>query len=400
MIIELIIAIFLGIIIGTITGLIPGIHINLVGSILLLSSTYLLTIVSPISLVCFIIAVAITHTFVDFIPSILLGAPNEDSILSVLPGHRLLLVGKGYEAVLSSLEGALTGIILFIIITPFFIFFLKQIYPLFQRIMGLILIISVLYLIYCENKKILASIIFLLSGFLGIAVLNLNLNEPLLPMLSGLFGASGIIISFNEKTKIPKQTILIKQNKYDKISFLKNIITSLVSSPLPAFLPGMGSSQAALIGTQINGKSTEKDFLFLIGSINIIVMSLSFITLFSINKIRTGASNSVSKLIPTLTNNDLYIIITTIILVGLISYFLSKYLLYIFINLIDKINYSKISLIVLFLLFIFTIIFSGFIGLLVFLVSTSLGIYCILSNVKRTILMGCLLIPTILFYIL
>jgi len=129
-------------------------------------------------------------------------------------------------------------------------------------------------------------------------------------------------------------------------------------------------------------------------------MSLSFITLFSINKIRTGASNSVSKLIPTLTNNDLYIIITTIILVGLISYFLSKYLLYIFINLIDKINYSKISLIVLFLLFIFTIIFSGFIGLLVFLVSTSLGIYCILSNVKRTILMGCLLIPTILFYIL
>jgi len=83
---EIILAVILGMLVGIFTGLIPGIHINLVFGIFLGSSMFLFE-VSSFAAVAFIVAVAIMHTFIDFIPSIYLGAPNEDTALSTMPGH-------------------------------------------------------------------------------------------------------------------------------------------------------------------------------------------------------------------------------------------------------------------------------------------------------------------------
>ena len=91
MLLSFIIALALGIIAGTITGLTPGIHINLV-AVILVSASLILPI-SPIILVVFIVAMSITHTFLDFIPSIFLGAPDDDTVLSVLPGHKVTSSG-------------------------------------------------------------------------------------------------------------------------------------------------------------------------------------------------------------------------------------------------------------------------------------------------------------------
>src|SRR3990167_5807040 len=105
MLIELIVALTLGLLSGTLTGLLPGIHINLVSaSLVSLSALYFLNI-EPIILVVFIVSMSITHTFVDFIPSIFLGAPDTDTELSVLPGHEMLKQGQGYKAVLITLYG-------------------------------------------------------------------------------------------------------------------------------------------------------------------------------------------------------------------------------------------------------------------------------------------------------
>ncbi len=86
-------SLFLGIITGALTGLTPGIHINLIGvSLVSLSSS---VFINPFYLVTFITSLAITHTFIDFIPSIFLGCPDTDTELSILPGHELLKKGHG-----------------------------------------------------------------------------------------------------------------------------------------------------------------------------------------------------------------------------------------------------------------------------------------------------------------
>jgi len=77
MFLEIIAAIILGTLVGTFTGLTPGIHINLASLLLISISGYLLGFTTPIVLCCFIIAMGVTHTFLDTIPSIFLGKPEK-----------------------------------------------------------------------------------------------------------------------------------------------------------------------------------------------------------------------------------------------------------------------------------------------------------------------------------
>lgn len=407
MLIEIIIAFIIGIIAGTITGLTPGIHINLIAIMILSFSDFLFTITSPITLVIFIASMSITHTFVDFIPSIFLGAPDEDSILSILPGHKLLLEGRGYYAIVFTLYGSLSALLIILIFTPIYIYLLPFIYDKLQKIMLLILLTVCGLLIFSEKeKKLLTVFIFLMSGFLGIASLNLDIKEPLLPLLTGLFGASSIIISIKQKTIIPEQkTSPIKNIRLSKKSFIKSLLASAISAPLTSFLPGLGASQAALIGKYFINIKDQREFLFLLGAINTIVMGLSFVAFYSINKTRTGSAVAISQLIPNITISDLYIIILTIIFSGIIAFSLTILISKSISRNIHKIPYNKLSKIILSVLILVIFIFSDptiegkLISFLVFSTSTSLGIFTISSNIKRMHLMGCLLVPTILFYL-
>jgi putative membrane protein len=108
----------------------------------------------------------------------------------------------------------------------------------------------------------------------------------------------------------------------------------------------------------------------------------------------------VSKLLQNPGTSDLIIMIIAIILSGIIAAILTIKIAKFTSNKINKFNYSKISIIILGILIALTIIFSHFLGLLIFITATSLGITAIEKGVKRTELMGCLLVPTILFYLI
>lgn len=114
----------LGCIAGIITGLVPGIHVNNVAYMVLAFSSALVALAmllfgwalpsaSQITIiVCsLVIGNAVTHTFLDFIPSVFLGAPDDSTALSVLPGHRMVLAGRGYEAVKCSVIGSFGAVI-------------------------------------------------------------------------------------------------------------------------------------------------------------------------------------------------------------------------------------------------------------------------------------------------
>lgn len=112
----------LGTALGSLTGLAPGIHVNTLALLLVSASAIILpglaTIATaaggeegdaPLLLVVIIVSAAVAHSFLDVLPSIFLGAAEEDTALSTLPGHRLLLDGKGNEAAGCSAYGALVG---------------------------------------------------------------------------------------------------------------------------------------------------------------------------------------------------------------------------------------------------------------------------------------------------
>jgi len=407
MLIQIISFLLLGIFAGTFTGLIPGIHINLIGIFLISLSASLLSSIPPIYFVVFVVAMAITHTFVDFIPSVFLGCPDTDTELSVLPGHELLKKGEGYHAVLLTCYGSILAIFTLVLIAFPSILIISKIYNFIENLIPFFLIIISIILISLERKKSIALGVFLLTGFLGWSVLNMEINQPLLPLLTGLFGGSMLILSIKNKIKIPKQ----------EISELKIInprpiagafLGSLIASPICSFLPGVGSGQAAIIGNTIS-RSDQKGFLILLGATNTLVMGFSFISLYLISRTRTGAAVAIREIIGIPSINILILILFVVFISGLISFFLTKNLAKLFSQKITKINYTKISITTLIILGIIVFlssglligekITSGFFGLLILGISTLTGIYCIQTGVRRTNMMGCLIIPTIIFYL-
>lgn len=395
--IEFIFALIIGILAGIFTGVMPGIHTNLVSAFLVSISFYLLNIFSPLALAIFIISMSITNSFIDFVPSIYLGAPEEDTALTTLPGHRFLLQGKAHEAVRLALIGSLLGIFL-LAITIFAIKFI--VYPLddfLQKMMAWILIWICIFLIMeNSNSKFLATIIFILSGFLGIASLNLAINQPLLPLLTGLFGTSTLIYSLSQKTQIPEQEI--SSTKLDKKILIKPAIASLIVSPICGFLPGLGSSQAAIIGSKIFKKISEEQFIILNGAINSSIIALFFFVLYLTEKSRTGSAAAISQLVE-LTPKTLIYLLGAIVITSIISYFISLKTSKIFAKNISRIDYEKVSWFILFFLIFVTFFISGFMGLIVLTTSTFLGLTAQYYGIRKGLLMGCLLIPTILFYL-
>jgi putative membrane protein len=219
-----------------------------------------------------------------------------------------------------------------------------------------LILVSIL-LISTEKKKFYALISFLLSGFLGYSVLNLpSINQPLLPLLTGLFGGSMLIMSIKKKIKIPEQKITKPETK-----LFSPLLGALIASPLCSFLPGLGSGQAAIIGNSIS-RTDKKGFLVLLGATNTLVMGFSFISLYIISKTRTGAAVAIQEIIKRLEINTLILILTVIFITGIISFFLTIILTRFFAQKITKINYSVLSLITLFLLISIVFLVSGFIG--------------------------------------
>ena len=397
MILEILIALFIGIIVGSITGLAPGIHINLVALVLLIASPFLLQYTAPLVLAVFIVSMSITHCFLDFITGIFLGAPEESTALSVLPGHRLLLQGRGYEAVKLTTMGCYVGLILLILIVPLSVIFLPVIYNYIRLAIPFILIAASLFLVIKEEKKFLAFFIFMLSGCLGIAVLNLHvIKQPLFPLLTGLFGTSMLITSISQKTSIPKQKITS-----EKITVgAKTIFAGTISSFLCSFLPGLGASQAAILGDEMTGKNSEKNFLILLGIISILVTALNFAALYIINKPRSGTAIIVGRLLQDISLQHLAIFCTAMIVAGSVAVFLALFFAKVFAKHLPKINYSTLSLIILIFLVVLSVNISGWLSLLVLIVSTCLGIVTIAFGIKKMHLMGCLIVPVILYFIL
>ena len=106
-------ALFFGVGLGSLTGLIPGFHVNNVALILLALSPALLDLGIPLSAVAaIIVSTGTVHTFLNYIPSALIGAPDGDTALSLLPGHRMLLSGNAARGVAWSARGSQLGLFL------------------------------------------------------------------------------------------------------------------------------------------------------------------------------------------------------------------------------------------------------------------------------------------------
>ncbi|HLC22618.1 MAG TPA: tripartite tricarboxylate transporter permease, partial [Candidatus Nanoarchaeia archaeon] len=382
-----------GIMLGIITGLVPGIHVNLVSTFILSISGMLLAHTSPFLLCVAILAMAVTHTFLDTLPSIFLGVPQEETVLSMLPGHRLLLQGKGTEAVLLSVFGSLGSMILAIPLVPILVYVLRYFYSIFEPFIGWILVAVCLFMIFREKEKIDAVVLFCLSGALGIAVLRLPLTQSLLPLLSGLFGVSMLCMSLRNNVWIPKQ----ERSELSLEDVKKALPCAVIFGGLASFLPGLGPAQAATISSSFV-KLTERGFLILTGGLATVNMVLSLVMFYVLDKARNGAVVAMSEMMH-LSFFDFLIFLNVALIAGGVATILAIFFSGIFSSLISFVPYTKMCFFVLCFVIGLVFLLTSWMGILILFVSAAVGLVAHTSAVAKSHMMGCLLVPVILYFL-
>ncbi|MEM5878038.1 MAG: tripartite tricarboxylate transporter permease [Candidatus Aenigmatarchaeota archaeon] len=379
---------FFGIFLGLLAGLLPGLHPNQIYFMVF----GLLTLKPE----CFVVlagSLAISNIISSYIPMLFVSVPDPNNVANILPGHRMVLKGRGLEALKISVLSVVFALLSVLILLPL----IMKIIPLIHNItvnFVLVLIVGfVLIVILSEGKKNLAAIlIFIVSGLWGVVTLNskfLNNNNVLFVALTGLFGLSGLFFA-QKNTKI----------KYDEnesnlnISLLA-ILLGVLGGIISGFLPGVGESQIGFVLTHFLSKNDE----FLLSStaaINASNMMLSVITLILTGKIRSGLSDSLANI--NFDQNLFFLFLGSVLFSCGISAIISIVIGKFFMSFISRIDYGKLSKIIIFSLVAMVFLFTGIWGLFILVISTMIGFLPILFNVKRSLNMGFLVFPVIIYY--
>ncbi len=397
---EVLLLILAGILLGTFTGMVPGIHVNTVVIVLLSLLPVLLEYFSPLEVVSLIVAMSVVHTFVDYIPSILIGAPQEDSVLSILPGHRMLMEGRGYEAIRLTVLGGFGAIVVSCVTLPAGMIILPVLYGITKAIMPYLLIAVLAYMVYSERtpKKMLYSLAIIgYSGILGVLILNGNVLPPkysLFPTLTGLFGISTLLASLRHETVVPPQTL-----DYDDSPYRQSIVAGSVAGALTGLLPGVGSSQSALIVQNAFKDKNEREFLVAIGGVNTSDAIYSIFALYLIGNPRSGASIAVEHILKEFTFQDFLFIVAVVLIVTPFATCVTLALARISVRRLQNLDYAKFSKYVLCFLFVFILAMTGLRGILIAATATAIGLVAAVTGIKRSHCMAVLVVPTILYFL-
>ena len=249
-----------------------------------------------------------------------------------------------------------------------------------------------------EKQRFLSFFLFLISGTLGIIVFSIpNMREPLFPLLSGLFGVSGLIISYFENTNIPKQRIT-KKIDIDMKSLLKSLLGSSVGVFFIQFFPGFGPAQGAVISGQLIKDIKDKGYLALVGAMGTMSVIFSLVTFYMLGKAKDGTIVVISKLTE-INQNGFLLLLFVFLFAGSLALPITLWFSRIFSKLIVKINYKLLVIGIIILIFLMALILNGWIGVLILITSSAIGLIAPLKGVARNHAMGCLILPVI-FYLL
>jgi len=388
-----------GCILGIFTGLVPGIHVNTVCLIGL--SMFPLFNIGPVEFAIVMMSMGITHTFLDFIPAIFIGVPNEDTAMSILPAHKLVLEGKSFLAVKITGFGSFLGLLFSILLIGPVLIILPIVYERFRFLIFYIIIIMSFYLIIREvglSKKGVSLIIFILSGTLGLIVLNLKAissTQVLFPVFAGLFGLSNIVHSINSSQRyVPQEPFAVL--KVDR-RMIVNGFYGTVGGALVGILPAMSPAQIAILLSGLIGSDTIS-FIIAVSAINTSDCIFSLVSLYSMGNPRSGVTVMLSRLFELSWYDFMLLIAVTCFIAPIVLIVHLKIGGYM-IGFISRINYKLISIISAIFVWIVIYWLTGFLGVFISVVSMVIGLLPILSGVGRTHLMGVLIIPTLSFFL-
>ena len=230
--------------------------------------------------------------------------------------------------------------------------------------------------------------------------------NSLFPALTGLFGISGLLwalLTLEEKNNV---TI----NKEQNINLLETPLPSIrggLAGMIVGILPGLGGANAATmlllierwLGSNKDRNYENRSYLVTTSSLNTSEAIIAIVSLYLIQKSRSGASVAIEQLIGSMmTLGNLQLILISMIISGIISTFLLWNGGPQIAKKIQKYNYASLNWSLMAFLFIMVLLFMNIGGIAVIICSTLVGLMPYVFNVRKGQLMGFFLIPVMIYY--
>ncbi len=386
-----------GITCGVVGGLIPGIHSNTIAGILLGLSPVLLALLGPQGLGVLFMAMLITHSFLEILPSTFFGVPDSGTALSVLPAHALTLEGKGEEAVRLSALGSAWGVIIGLPVSVLLYLFIPAFQDSIDWGVGSLLILMMGLIIISSESPSWNLTIFVCSGILGLFAFRYEFlvwsaagsGSVLMPLLTGLFGLSVILTSSQGPIPVQRFSGLCLEN----LQVIRSAIQGTGAGVMVGWLPGLSTASAsAVVNAWIRYDTDRRQYLVATGAASLVNAFVGLAAFFAIDRTRSGVMVALSSfeapsypiLLAVSAGAALAAYGITVHLAGCAGWF-------------SGLDGTVINTIVAGFVILLNALFTGPFGLLILFCATGVGLVPNLLNIPRVTCMGVVTLPVILY---
>jgi putative membrane protein len=384
----------LGVALGTASGLCPGLHVN---NLALLLAAVAPAIPGPPHLVgATLLAAGVVHSFLDVVPTLALGVPDASMAVTALPGHRLVIAGRGREALRLSALGSGAAVALAAPLALPVTRAMTAAYPMVRAHLSLVLGAVAVFLVATEPTRRAAAggvAGLALSGLLGLWALPrtptgvLPAGDLLAPLFAGLFGAP-VLLAAMDGGGVPPQggaAVTLRRRTVGLAATAGSLAGAVV-----AYVPGVSSAIAATVALVGLPDSGDREFLVATSGVNTANTVFALFALVALGSPRTGLLVALDRAAVPLNLPLLLLAVAVGACAGVCLLLVvgDRYL-----AAVRSRDQRRVSVAVLVLLAAFAVLFAGPVGLATFVVATAVGLVPPRTGARRVHLMGVLLVP-------
>lgn len=408
--------------IAAVLACIPGLHIyNLLGLFFWGYYQIMHTFSLPAEwLATGTVAMISAYTICNTIPAVLLAAPDESALHTVLPGQKLLLVGRGREAVMLTAYGGACALMVLLICSPL----MPRILPMLYRVTKdhshwmIWSIIAFMLLsewpkpippglppwqrLWLANKAAtIGLVVFILSGVLGFMLFfqsplsSRNAFQSLIPAFVGLFTLPGLLTNIWTDTKPPAQNSTPADYAVEIPHIRQGILAGVAGGAFAAFVPVITGGIGGMLAGHATAIKNRYAFLVSQGASKTMYYTGGVILFFIPNLYlsRGGGAAMLRACVSPYPAHLYWMVIAAAVLGGAIALCILPLLTNLALKISQKWGYRNISIISAIFIVILVTILSGVVGLGVMLVATGIGILPILYGTRRMNALGVILLP-------
>lgn len=396
--VQLLAWILAGSALGCCSGLIPGLHAN--NFALLLAGIAASVPGPPLFVGTAMLAAGVVHTFVNAIPAMALGVPDAEMAVTALPGHRMVRDGRGSEAIRLSALGSLLAVLVAVPLALPVTWAVTAVYPTLRANLSLALLLVVVALLASEltwRRRFGAALTFALAATLGYFALDLSPAAPLdaggvlAPLFAGLFGAPVLIDALRGESVPPQGD--------DRIRFPRGMLATTafagaLAGAVVGYVPGVSAAIAAVAALAfLPARAGDRGYIVATSGVDTANTIFALFALAAIGEPRTGVMVAFESIDAPLA---LPVLLGGILCAGVLGFLLVLLVGDVYLDVISRVAYWKVSAAVLALLVCLSGLFAGPIGIGLFIVAAAIGMVPVRLQSRRVHLMGVLLGPLIL----